>query len=746
MASAALRGVRGELDKTQQAALATGAALTGLAAGGALVLADMGKAAADFEHAMSQVYAVMSPEQLAGSRDALRDYALVLGRDTVYSAREAASGLEELVKAGVQVNEVLGGAGRATLDLAAAGGVQIAEAATIAANSMNAFGRSGAEMAHIAGIIAGAANASAIDVHQFGYSLEQAGAVAHIAGLSFEDTATAIALMGNAGIKGSDAGTSLKVFLQNLIPQSAQAAAKMRELGIITADGANQFFDASGKVKSYAEIAGILQGALAGLTAEQQLQALHTAFGTDAMRAAAVAMQAGAAGVRELYGEMTQVTAMDVARERLNNLEGDVKLLTSSWETFKISFGSNLAPGLRPLVQDATQVVNALAALPPEAMQSAAALASVATVVTGATGVFLTFAAILPSIQAGLTAMGLTLTGVLGPVGLVAAAVSALALAWVNDWGNIREHTSEAADRIGTDLAGVEASLTQLGSTAATTVTQLGDLASKLGAALSRTPEGAAVGGCWQQYGEQVGTVLGTAIKTSTLLALGPFGPALEQFLHDKGEEAKAAAAEEGRRIGADFVENAATAAAAAAPQGASLFGVAAETLVKEFEGRGFSPDAAREAAALYMDQMVAALESKRPDLAGAGLDLSDAIATGLDAGRPHVINASERIASEVGASLQSAKGNVEAAVADILTAEAALGHGADSPSAQQAVAQILQRANALNTPSHLKRWVEMLELDPGIGRGEAPVDPLAGGVAGGDPGRDFLLDRRAVS
>ncbi|HEY7068323.1 MAG TPA: phage tail tape measure protein [Chloroflexota bacterium] len=146
---------------------------------------------------------------------------------------------------------------------------------------------------------------------------------------------------------------------------------------------------------------------------------------------------------------------------------------------------------------------------------------------------------------------------------------------------------------------------------------------------------------------------------------------------------------EEGKRIGADFVDNVAAAITAQAPQGADAFGAVAEQLIAEFKGRGFSDDQAREAATLYFDAVLQAVEARRPDMVEAGQQIGQAVAEGMDAARPAVIDASARIASEIGAALQANKGNVEAAIADVLGQES-------GPAAEQAIAQILQRGNAL--------------------------------------------------
>lgn len=316
------------------------------------------KSAMDFEQTMSGVKAVAGASNAEMTQ--LHDLALQLGKDTVYSAAEAAQGIEELVKGGLSVQDVMAGGAKAMLNLAAAGGVDLPEAATIAANALNQFNLKGTDMAHVSDLIAGAANASAIDVHDFGYSLAQAGAAAALNGMRFDDLAVAIAEMGKNGIRGSDAGTSLKTMLDRLQPSTKAAKAEMQELGLWTAQGGSAFFDAQGKMKPLVEIQGLLANATKNLTDAQRAQALSTIFGSDAMRAAAVLTKEGSAGFTEMAGAMGKVTAESVALERLNNLWGDVKQLTGSLETLAITVGEALLPELRGMVQWVTGVVNAL--------------------------------------------------------------------------------------------------------------------------------------------------------------------------------------------------------------------------------------------------------------------------------------------------------------------------------------------------------------------------------------------------
>jgi TP901 family phage tail tape measure protein len=313
-------------------------------------------AAANFEYQLSAIQAVSGAT--ADEMDLISEAALRIGKDTSFSASEAATAMEELVKAGISVDDTLHGAADAVVALAAAGGVDLPTAATIASNAMNQFGLKAEDLVGVVDKIAGAANASAIDVNEFGMSMGQVGAVANLAGLSFDDTTLAIAAMGNAGIKGSDAGTSLKTMLMNLQPATEQAAGLMKELGIITEDGTNKFYDAEGSLRSMAEISDVLSTALTGMTDAQKQATLTTLFGSDAVRGAAIVAETGAAGFDKLNAAIDKTSAADVAATRMDNLKGTTDALMGSIETMWITIGTRLIPAMTDMVKKVTDAVN----------------------------------------------------------------------------------------------------------------------------------------------------------------------------------------------------------------------------------------------------------------------------------------------------------------------------------------------------------------------------------------------------
>lgn len=330
-----------------------------MALAGGVIAAGLGlaaKTAIDFEKQISAIGAVSGATR--AELEQLRKKALQIGTDTSFSATQAALAMEELAKAGISVTDILSGAADATVALAAAGGVELPAAAELASDAMNAFSLSAKDLPKVADLIAGAANSSSISVGDFGQSLKQVGAVADLAGLSFRDTATAIALMGQQGIKGSDAGTSLKTMLSNLIPVTEKQKALFKELGLLTEKGSSAFFDMQGNVKGLADISQMLQNATKNMTAEQKQLTLETIFGSDAIRASAVLTKAGAAGFNEMAAAMEKTSAADVAAARLDNTAGQIEKLKGSAETAAISFGTLLLPAIVKVAQFLEKAAN----------------------------------------------------------------------------------------------------------------------------------------------------------------------------------------------------------------------------------------------------------------------------------------------------------------------------------------------------------------------------------------------------
>ncbi|MHB0884175.1 phage tail tape measure protein [Paenibacillus sp. SEL1] len=310
------------------------AGLLGSAVSAVAVAGDSVKKAMDFEEQMSTIKA------LTGSTDAqmkqMQQLALEQGMATKYSALESAKAIEELLKAGMSTAQVQAGGLNAALNLATAGGLELTEAAETMATSLNAFKKDGLTAAQAADILAGTANSGATDVRSLGYALASAGGVADMVGVSFKDFNTAIGLMSNDGLKsGSDAGTSYKSMLMYLQPQTKKATRLFEDLGIGVGK-ANKFFE-KGKIKDLAGVADVLQQTLGKMSNQDRTATLLDIFGTDGVKAATTLYKAGSKGVKEFQRQMSNVTALQVAKEKMNNAAGAVEQLEGAIQTLQIS-------------------------------------------------------------------------------------------------------------------------------------------------------------------------------------------------------------------------------------------------------------------------------------------------------------------------------------------------------------------------------------------------------------------------
>lgn len=315
------------------------------------------KSAAAFEGTMNTMRAVAGVPQPQLAK--LRDLAIDLGAKTAFSASEAADGMLALSKAGVSTSNIMGGALKNSLDLATAGELEVGHAAEITSNAMNVFGLSGRQSKEAVDALAGAANASSADVSDLAMALSMGGNAAATAGLSVQETAAALAQLADQGIRGSDAGTSLKTMLLSLSGNSVKARTAIKDLGL-------EFFNSRGEVKSLKDIAGELSTGLGDLTQKQQMVALKTIFGTDAFRAANIMMKQGEEGIQK-YTEATskQGAAADVAKAKMEGLPGALEKLRGALETVVLVIGDALAPAIEKAAGFLTGLADAFLSLPP---------------------------------------------------------------------------------------------------------------------------------------------------------------------------------------------------------------------------------------------------------------------------------------------------------------------------------------------------------------------------------------------
>ena len=354
----------GSLDAPSQKLGALGDKMTGagtsMSMGITLPLLALGAGAATvaakFETSMNMVQ--QASGATASEMKDLEQYAKDMGAATVFSAGEAADAMLELSKSGLTSAQIKGGALKATMDLAAAGNLALADAATITSNAMNTFGLAASDAGSAAAALAGGANASSADVSDLALALSQVGPGAKTAGLSLQETVAVLAEFADKGIRGSDAGTSLKTMLTRLIPSTDKAAGMMEKLGI-------SFVNSDGSMKSISEVAEILQQKMGGLSQEQQTLAMNTMFGSDATRAATILMQGGAEGlVKYTKATNDQSAASDMAAARMKGLGGALDNMKGSLESAGISIGQVLAPAIEDVAGGIKWLADLFAGMP----------------------------------------------------------------------------------------------------------------------------------------------------------------------------------------------------------------------------------------------------------------------------------------------------------------------------------------------------------------------------------------------
>jgi TP901 family phage tail tape measure protein len=418
--------------------------------------------AADFDRSMSGVQAATRAS--ASELDDLREAAMKAGADTAFSAGEAADAITEMAKAGVSTADILDGGLNGALALAAAGELEVADAAEIAASAMTQFGLSGEDIPHIADLLAAGAGKAQGSVQDMGQALNQAGLIANAAGLSIEETTGGLAAFASAGLIGSDAGTSFKTMLQALQAPSGKSAELMAQLGI-------DMYDANGEMLGLSEMAGVLQSSLGHLTEEQRNAALAQIFGSDAVRAANVLYREGSAGITEWTAKVNDTGyAAEEAAIKQDNLRGDLEKLGGAWDTLLIQLGSGAQGPLREVVQAFTGILDIASGvldfwsdLPGPVQIAIGALGGIA-LLKGPVGDALDtirlramYAADAITAPGGLKAAGSSLLGVFGgPWGLaITGAVTGLTL--LTTWlGKSDDAAAESAAKQGELAAALE--------------------------------------------------------------------------------------------------------------------------------------------------------------------------------------------------------------------------------------------------------------------------------------------------
>lgn len=321
-------------------------AITGTATALAGVATAAIKVGSDFEAQMSRVQAISGAT--GDELESLKNQAIQLGADTAFSAKEAAEGMENLAAAGFTTTEIMD-AMPGMLNLAAAAGEDLAASSDIAASTLRGFGLEASDAAHVADVLAENANRTNSSVAETGEAMKYVAPLARAAGISMEETAAAIGIMANAGIQGSQAGTTLRGALSRLSRPTDAMTAAMDELGV-------SFYDSNGKMKSLTEQVGMMRKATEGMTDEQKNNYLVTLYGQEALSGMLALMNEG----EDTLGDLTDAyescdgAAEKAAKTMQDNLKGAIEQLGGSAETLGIIFYESVSDNLK----EAVKVVN----------------------------------------------------------------------------------------------------------------------------------------------------------------------------------------------------------------------------------------------------------------------------------------------------------------------------------------------------------------------------------------------------
>lgn len=300
------------------------------------------KTAADFDSAMSQVAAVS--DATGKDFDALRNKAREMGAKTKFSATEAAEAMNYMAMAGWKTEDMLSGI-EGIMNLAAASGEDLATTSDIVTDALTAFGLSAKDSGHFADILAAASSNANTNVSMMGETFKYCAPIAGALGFSAEDTAEAIGLMANAGIKSSQAGTALRTIMNNL---AGDVKISDKVIGDVTIATTN----ADGSMRDLSDILADCRSAFGNLTESEKAQAAESLVGKNAMSGFLALMNAGEGDIEKLSSaiENCDGSAKKMAMTMQDNLAGQLTILKSQLQELAISFGDILMPAIRSIV------------------------------------------------------------------------------------------------------------------------------------------------------------------------------------------------------------------------------------------------------------------------------------------------------------------------------------------------------------------------------------------------------------
>ena len=452
-----LQNIGSSVENVGKKFLPVTAAVTGL--GTAAV-----KTAADFDSEMSKVSAISGAT--GDDFDQLRAKAREMGAKTKFSASEAASAMEYMAMAGWKTSDMLNGI-EGIMNLAAASGEDLATTSDIVTDALTAFGLSAADSGHFADILAAASSNANTNVSMMGETFKYCAPIAGALGFSAEDTAEAIGLMANSGIKASQAGTSLRTIMNNLSGEVTFVGKNIGEVTIATSN-------ADGSMRSLNDILADCRVAFSGLSESEKAANAEALVGKNAMSGFLALMNSSETDINKLRGaiENCDGASESMAETMQDNLNGQLTILKSQLEELAISFGDILMPTIRKIVSAVQQFVDKLnsmdkstretiikigllaASIGPLLIVLGKTISTVGTAMRGfsslAKGVRLLITHV-GSASGVFSKLGVVLGGLSGPVVAVVAVIGTLVAAFMNLW-NTNEEFRTAITGIWNDI------------------------------------------------------------------------------------------------------------------------------------------------------------------------------------------------------------------------------------------------------------------------------------------------------
>ena len=377
------------------------------------------KTAADFESSMSGVKAIMGEKW----DDSLTEQAKHLGATTAWTAREVGEAMQYTAMAGWDAKQNMEGL-NGILSAASAGGIGLAEATDVMVGALAGFGEGADQAEKYADIMTATFTNTKTDMLGLGESYKYVGSLAGTLGYDFAEVNTAIGIMGNASIDGSQAGTTLRTALLNMTGDSKEVKNAMKDLGISMTNN-------DGTMKSFSDVMHDMKKGFSGLTEEQKLFYANQIFG----KTATAGMLAVINSTDDAYDSLERSikgasgAAGEAASGRLDNLNGQLTLLKSAIESIAIRIGEFVLPYLKQFVEWAQRLADKLNGMSDEQLKAVlkniALVASIGPMLI-AFGKLVKIVGIVIKVFALVSKAGGFIAVITGPVGLVIAAILVL--------------------------------------------------------------------------------------------------------------------------------------------------------------------------------------------------------------------------------------------------------------------------------------------------------------------------------